>query len=146
MQPIHATSDMSMADAHWGKRSAHAYGLHTQVAAGAALAFGSDAPVNSPNPFWGIHAAVTRQRVDGSPGPQGWYPEQRLTVGQAVQGFTTGAAYAAGLEDRLGKIRPGYRADLLVLDKDPFECPPADLRHILPAATMSGGQWVHNAP
>jgi predicted amidohydrolase YtcJ len=146
MQPIHATSDMYMADAYWGKRSAYAYALQTQVAAGAALAFGSDAPVDSPNPFWGLHAAVTRQKADGSPGPLGWYPEQRLSVSQAIQGFTRGAAYAAGMEDRLGVIMPGYRADLIVLERDPYHCPPADLRSLLPTATMVGAQWVFNAP
>jgi predicted amidohydrolase YtcJ len=146
MQPIHATSDMNMAEAHWGKRAVNAYALKGQVSAGTTLALGSDAPVESPNPFWGIHAAVTRQRANGSPGPEGWYPEQRLTLSQALQGFTTGAAFAAGMEDRLGKIMPGYLADLLVLKKDPCECPPAELCSLLPAATMSGGQWVYNTP
>src|SRR5207237_808014 len=75
MQPIHATSDMRMADRYWGKRSALAYAWRTQLEAGAVLAFGSDCPVESFNPFWGLHAAVTRRRADGAPGPAGWYPE-----------------------------------------------------------------------
>ncbi len=142
MQPIHATSDMVMADRYWGKRSALAYALKAQLDAGAALAFGSDAPVESPNPFWGLHAAVTRQRPDGSPGPQGWYPEQRLTLDQALRGFTTGAAYAAGWEDRLGRLAPGYYADLLVLDQDPFACPAEALYTLRPQMVMVGGEWV----
>jgi hypothetical protein len=142
MQPIHAPSDIRMADRYWGKRSALAYAWRTQMRAGAVLAFGSDAPVESPNPFWGLHAAVTRRRADGSPGLEGWYPEQRLSVEQALQGFTTGAAVTAGWEDRLGRLAPGYLADLLVLDVDPFQCEADALREIQPAATMIGGQWV----
>ncbi|MCJ7703110.1 MAG: amidohydrolase, partial [Anaerolineales bacterium] len=142
MQPIHTTSDMYMADAYWGKRAAYSYALKTQLEHGATLAFGSDAPVESPNPFWGIHAAVTRRRADGSPGPAGWYPNQRLPVHQAIAGFTTGAAIAASMEDRQGKLVSGYFADLLVLDTNPFECNPDEIRNILPAATMVAGEWM----
>ena len=142
MQPIHATSDMLMADRFWGERAALSYAWKTQLEHGAMLAFGSDAPVESPNPFWGLHAAVTRQRVDGSPGPQGWYPEQRLSLEQALHGFTTGAAYVAGWEDRLGKLAPGYLADLIVMESDPFECEPQQLHSLKPSATMVNGEWV----
>jgi hypothetical protein len=142
MQPVHATSDMYMADRYWGKRSALAYAWRAQLEAGAVLAFGSDAPVESPNPFWGLHAAVTRQRPDGSPGPQGWYPEQRLTLQQALHGFTLGPAYAAGWEDRLGRLSPGYLADLLVLDVDPFTSPTDTLHALRPQRVMIGGEWV----
>lgn len=141
MQPIHATADMEMADRHWGERSALAYAWKTQRDAGARLAFGSDAPVESPNPWWGLHAAVTRRRADG-PGPDGWRPEQCISLEDALAGFTTGAAYAAGLEDRLGKLAPGYLADLIVLDKDPFTCQPDEIKNIRPRATMVGGEWV----
>ncbi len=142
MQPIHATSDMEMADQFWGKRSHLAYAWKSQLAEGAVLAFGSDAPVESPNPFWGIHAAVTRRRENGAPGPDGWYPEQRLDVAQAIEGFTRGAAYAVGMEDRLGRLAPGYLADLLVLDEDPFTCPVEQLRNLRPTAVMVGGAWA----
>jgi len=142
MQPIHATSDMRMADRYWGGRSALSYAWRTQLKHNARLAFGSDAPVESPNPFWGIHAAVTRQRQDGSPGVPGWYPSQRLTVLEALQGFTSGAAYAAGMENRLGRLSPGYLADLLVLDTDPFTCRSEQLYAIQPLATMVNGEWV----
>jgi predicted amidohydrolase YtcJ len=143
MQPIHAPSDMWMADRYWGERTALAYAWRTQLAHGATLAFGSDAPVESPNPFWGLHAAVTRRRPDGSPGPDGWHPEQRLSRLEALQAFTTGSAYAAGMEDRQGKLAPGYLADLLVLDVDPFNCDPEVLRDIRPIATIVGGEWVN---
>lgn len=142
MQPIHATSDMWMADKYWGERASLAYAWRTQLEAGARLAFGSDAPVESPNPFWGIHAAVTRQRADGSPGPEGWHPEQRLTVQEAIEGFTLGAAYAAYAEKRLGKLAEGYLADLIVLEKDPFTCNPVELKDLQSSATMVGGEWV----
>lgn len=143
MQPIHATSDMIGADRHWGKRAAYSYAWRSLIEHGATLAFGSDAPVESPNPFWGIHAAVTRRRLDGSPGQDGWYPEQRLTVMEALQAYTTGAAYASGMEDRLGKLAPGYLADLLLLDRDPFQCQPDELRDIHPLGTMVNGKWVY---
>jgi predicted amidohydrolase YtcJ len=142
MQPIHATSDMLMADRHWGKRAELSYAWRSQLNAGASLAFGSDAPVESPNPFRGLHAAVTRRRADGSPGEQGWYPEERLSLLEALHGFTTGAAYAAGMEDRMGRLSPGCLADLIVLETDPFTVEPSELQFILPVRTMVGGEWV----
>jgi len=142
MQPIHATSDMEMAERSWGSRNRHAYAWKTQLSQGARLAFGSDAPVEDPNPFKGIHAAVTRRRADGSPGENGWYPEQRLSLVEALNGFTQGPAYAAGMEDRLGKLGSGYLADLIVLGQDPFDCPSSDLAALKPLATMVGGKWV----
>ncbi|HEX8992398.1 MAG TPA: amidohydrolase family protein, partial [Anaerolineales bacterium] len=142
MQPIHATSDMRMADRYWGERTSHAYALKSQLDLEAHVAFGSDAPVESPNPFRGIHAAVTRRRADGSPGPDGWHPEQRLTVQQAVEGFTTGPAYAAYAENRLGRLAPGCLADLIVLEKDPFTCNLTELKDLQSSATMVGGEWT----
>jgi predicted amidohydrolase YtcJ len=142
MQPIHATSDMRMADQFWGERAALSYAWSTQLQSGAQLAFGSDAPVESPNPFLGLFAAITRQRADGSPGINGWYPEQRLSMQQAIQGYTSGATYAAGMEDRLGKLAPGYLADLIVLPQDPFIISSADVLEMESSATMVGGEWV----
>jgi predicted amidohydrolase YtcJ len=142
MQPIHATSDMLMADRFWGGRSRLAYAWRTQLDFGARLAFGSDAPVESPNPFWGLHAAVTRRRADGSPSPEGWYPEQKLIMADAFAGYTLGPAYAAGMEDRLGRLAPNHLADLLVLEKDPFTCDPDDLLTLQSSATMLGGEWA----
>jgi len=145
MQPIHATSDMRAAEKYWGDRVDLAYSWRTQLDAGATLAFGSDAPVESPNPFLGLHAAVTRRSSDGSPGPQGWHPEQCLTMPEAVSGYTVGAAYAAGLEDRVGRLSPGHYADLIVLDEDPFTCPPEKLLSMQSSATMLGGEWLWQA-
>lgn len=145
MQPIHATSDLLAAEKYWGERVNLAYAWRTQLDAGAILAFGSDAPVESPNPFWGLRAAVTRRRADGLPAAEGWHPEQRLTMREALDGYTVGAAYAAGLEDRLGRLSPGHYADLIVLEKDPFTCPPDDLLTMQSAATMLGGEWLWQA-
>ena len=143
MQPIHATSDMYMADQFWGpERARLAYALKTQLDFGAPLALGSDAPVESPNPFLGLHAAVTRQRADGSPSPVGWYPEQKITFAEALSGYTLGPAYAAYMEDRLGRLAPNYLADLIVLKTDPFTCNPVDLLALSSSATMVNGEWV----
>ena len=145
MQPVHAPSDMLMADRLLGERAAFSYAWRTQLDSGARLAFGSDAPVENPNPFHGLHAAVTRRRADGSPGLDGWFPEQRLTVRSALEGFTSGPAYAAGKEDRLGRLSPGFLADLIVVETDPFTCDPAGLYAIKPVATMVAGEWVWQA-
>ena len=142
MQPIHATSDMNMANQYWDERSKTAYAWRLLLERGTILAFGSDAPVESPNPFWGLHAAITRQRADGSPGPEGWYPAQRIDRYKAIQAYSAAPAFAAGLENDLGKITPGFLADLIVLPQDPFTCPPDDLRNIRPLATMIGGEWL----
>jgi predicted amidohydrolase YtcJ len=143
MQPLHATSDMTMADKYWGSRTSLAYAWMTQQDAGARLAFGSDAPVESPNPFLGIHAAVTRRRADGSPGAEGWYPEQRLSVQAALEGYSTGAAYAAYAEHSQGRLAVGFFADLIVLERDPFDIHPDEIKHLQSSATMINGEWVH---
>lgn len=144
MQPIHATSDMLMADRYWGDRSKYAYAWQSLLSNRARLVFGSDAPVESPNPFWGIHAAVARRRVDGSPSPLDWYPEQRLNVEQAITAYTANPAYAAGMENQLGKLASGFLADLLILNLDPFCCSPEELPTIHPLAVMVDGEWVVN--
>ena len=145
MQPVHATHDMAMADRYWGRRTANAYAWRSLLEAGATLAFGSDAPIERFDPFQGLYAAVTRRREDGTPGPEGWHPEQRLTLQEALRAYTWGAAYAAGMEDRLGLLIPGYHADLVVLDRDVFRLPPEALLETRVRRTMVGGRWVrHN--
>ncbi len=142
MQPLHATSDMYIAEQHWGKRSAGGYALRTQQVRGAVLALGSDCPVETLDPLAGIHAAVTRRRADGTPGPEGWHPEQRLTVEQAVRGYTAGPAYAAGMEDRLGSLAPGKWADLTILDQDIFAIDPMEILNTRVLATLTAGRFV----
>jgi predicted amidohydrolase YtcJ len=144
MQPIHATSDMLMADSYWGaERSRWAYNPRIQLDQGVVVAFGSDSPVDSFDPFAGIHAAVTRQRADGSPGADGWYPDARVTLDEALRGYTLGPAYAAGMENRLGKLAPSFLADLVILDRDLFAIQPSELLDVKVVATMVGGVWRH---
>jgi predicted amidohydrolase YtcJ len=145
MQPIHATSDMQMADRFWGSRCSNAYAWRTQLDLGTVLAFGSDAPVESPNPFLGIHAAITRRRQDGKPGQDGWYPEQKVSLLDALRAYTVGPAYAADLEHKQGKLAEGYYADLVVLNEDIFSMDPDEIWKIAPLATMVGGNWVYRS-
>jgi predicted amidohydrolase YtcJ len=143
VQPIHATQDMLMVDAYWGRRGRLSYAFRSLLESGARLAFGSDAPVETPNPFVGIHAAVTRRRADGSPGPEGWYPEQCLTVAEAVAAYTTGAAYAESREQELGSISPGKYADFIVPDRDIFTCDPMAIKDTAIVMTIIGGEMVY---
>ena len=146
MQPLHATSDMIIAERYWGSRCRGAYAWKSLQDAGAALAFGSDCPVEICNPLAGIHAAVTRRRADGSPGPEGWRPEQKLGVEQAVRAYTLGAAYAAGWEAESGTIEAGKHADLTVLDADIFSMEEAhEIRSVKPWAVFVGGRVVFSA-
>ncbi len=145
MQPIHATSDMLMADRYWGERVKTSYAWRSLSQSGALLAFGSDAPVESPNPFWGIHAALTRRRRDGYPGTEGWIPEERIGLEDALRAYTLGPAFAAGLEKRLGQLSPGMLADLIVLEVDPFACSPEEIADLRPVGTMVGGRWHRRA-
>ncbi len=145
MQPLHATSDITMAERYWSGRHRYAYTFRTQLEAGAVLAFGSDAPVESINPFTGIHAAVTSRRADGSPGPEGWHAEQRLTVDEALRAYTSGAAWAAYAEDDLGSLSPGKLADLIILDRDLYTCDPMAIRDTRVLGTMIGGVWMYRA-
>jgi len=139
VQPIHAPSDMLVAERYWGRRCATAYAYRSLLEAGARLAFGSDAPVESWDVLAGIHAAVTRQRPDGTP-PGGWYPEQRLSVAQAVHGFTQGPAYASGEEALKGSITPGKLADLVILSHDLFTLPPEEILATRVVGTVVGGK------
>lgn len=142
MQPTHAIHDIKMADRYWGTRSRDAYAWRSLLACGARLAFGSDAPIEVFDPWLGLFAAVTRRSEhDGYPGPEGWYPEQRLTLAEALNAYTHGAAYAAGLEDRLGLLVRGYYADLIVLDRDIFALSPDALRQVRPVRVMVNGAW-----
>jgi hypothetical protein len=143
MQPSHATSDMERATKFWGKRAYWSYNARLQFDLGVQVAFGSDAPIESYQPLWGIHAAVTRRRLDGAPSVDGWYPELRLTLDEALRGYTTGAAYAAGMEDRLGKLAAGYLADLVVLEQDLYAIDPHEIRNVKVLATMVNGVWRH---
>ncbi len=141
VQPIHATSDMHIADQHWGQRAADAYAFAALLARGAVLAFGSDSPVETLSPLAGLHAAVTRRRADGSPGPDGWYPAQRLSIDAALRAYTIGPAYAAEEEQDKGTLAPGYLADLVVLDRPLAAVQAMELADLQVLGTMVGGAW-----
>lgn len=145
MQPTHATSDMPWAAQRLGvERLKGAYAwqrfLHEQVP----LAFGSDFPVESPNPMLGIYAAVTRQDLKGQP-PGGWLPDQKVSRIQALAGFTRTAAYAAFMEREVGMLREGMRADFVVLNADPLTIPPRQIADLKPLSTWVDGKPVYEA-
>lgn len=143
MQPTHETSDWRMADARMGReRLRGAYAWRTMLDENVPLAFGSDYPVESPNPFLGMAAAISREDAQGQP-PGGWFPEQRLTLEDAFAAFTTGGAYAAFAEEDLGSLAPGRRADFIFIDRDIFaNRDPASIRATQVLETWVGGEKV----
>ncbi len=144
MQPVHQTSDRLMAEARLGPgRLAGAYAWKAMLANGVPLAFGSDYPVESPNPFPALAAAVSRQDASGQPAG-GWHIEQAVTLGQAFRAFTATAAFAGFAEDRIGSLTPGHLADFLLLDRDIFTVSAADIRAAKPIETWMAGKriWV----
>jgi predicted amidohydrolase YtcJ len=127
MQPTHATSDMNMAEDRVGAdRLKGAYAWQTFLKQGSPVAFGSDFPVELSNPFFGLHAAVTRQDRNNSPN-KGWIPSEAVTVKQAFRGFTLDAAYAAHQENILGGLTEGKWADFILIDQDVFTISPQDI-------------------
>ncbi|MCK6446405.1 MAG: amidohydrolase [Planctomycetes bacterium] len=142
MQPTHATSDMPWAEARLGRdRLAGAYAWRRLPARSVPLAFGSDFPVERPNPFEGLYAAITRTDARGEP-PGGWLPDQRVTLGEALDAFTAGAAFAVAEERELGRLAPGFAADFVVVDRDPFAVSSDEVRGTRVLATVVAGECV----
>lgn len=121
MQPVHCTTDFELVDALLDGHDIVSYGWRSALDAGVPLAFGSDAPVEDPNPFVALHAAVTRQRVDGTPA-DGWQPHERVSMIEALAAHSRGAAYAAGWDD-VGTLTPGMLADFVAVDTDLMATP-----------------------
>jgi predicted amidohydrolase YtcJ len=144
VQPMSVTDDIPMMAPTIGPRAQYAHAWRSMLDAGVMLAFGSDCPVSDPNPFRGIHAAVTRRRADGSPAG-GWHPEQRLTVPEAVWAYSMGPARVTGRDRDLGSIRPGKLADLVVADQDILAIDPMAIQEVRPALTVFAGNVVHEA-
>jgi predicted amidohydrolase YtcJ len=141
MQPTHCTSDMPWADQRLGaERLPGAYAWRSLLQTGTVIAGGSDFPVELPNPFHGIHAAVTRRPRSG-PDP-GWQPEQRMTRGEAVRAFTAWNAYAAHQETSIGTLERGKAADLVVCSGDVFTCSDPEIAAIAPMLTLVAGEIV----
>ena len=142
MQPTHQTSDRLMAEKRLGpNRLAGAYAWQTVLKSGAKLAFGSDFPVESPNPFPGLSAAISRQDVEGQP-PGGWIPSERLSFEQALNAFTRDAAYAGFAEDRIGALEPGKWADFILVDRDPTKVSAQELARTQVLETWVAGKKV----
>lgn len=142
MQPTHATSDKAMAGDRIGEaRLGGAYAWKTLTDSGARMAFGSDFPVEPVNPFFGLHAAVTRQDREGQP-PGGWRAEEALPLATALRDFTLGAAYAGLADGSVGSLEPGKWADFILLDRDPFAVPAGDIWKIQVQETWLGGRRV----
>ena len=145
LQPTHATSDMNMAEDRLGPdRIKGGYAWRKLLDSGAVLASGSDFPVELPNPFYGLYAAVTRQDRDGMP-EGGWYIEEGLTRAEALHSFTLAAAYAAHQEDRMGSLEPGKWADFIMIDRDYFTIPSSEIDDIQVIETWVGGKRVFDA-
>jgi predicted amidohydrolase YtcJ len=142
MQPTHATSDKNMAEQRIGhERIKGAYAWRTLLQQGSRIACGSDFPVESPNPFFGIHAAVTRQGHDGQPAA-GWYPEQEMSLKEAFRCFTLDAAYAGHQENNIGSLEAGKWADFIVIDRDLFKISPYDIYQTEVLQTWVAGRPV----
>ncbi|QYF95770.1 amidohydrolase [Massilia sp. PAMC28688] len=142
MQPTHATSDMNMAEQRVGAdRIKGAYAWRTFLKQGSRIACGSDFPVESSNPFFGIHAAVTRQDAAGKPAG-GWYANEAMTLKEAFRCFTLDAAYAGHQEKVLGSLEKGKWADFVVIDQDLFTMPAKDIHKVGVLQTWVAGRQV----
>jgi hypothetical protein len=141
MQPVHQASDWRMAEARMGvERLQGSYAWASMLRNNVPLAFGSDFPVESPNPFHGLAVAISRQDAEGQP-PGGWLPQQRITLTQALAGFTRTAAFASFAEDRLGTLEPGRLADFIFIDRDIFRTSdPNEIRATQVLETYVGGR------
>ena len=145
MQPYHEADDGRWCDKRIGpERSKGTYAFRSLLEAGAVLAFGSDWTVAPLNPLEGLKAAVTRQTFDGKH-PDGWHPEQKLTLDEAIHAFTVGSAYAEFAENVKGTIAPGKLADLVMLDRDLYRIPPAEIDKARVLLTLMDGRPVWEA-
>jgi predicted amidohydrolase YtcJ len=142
VQFSHAPSDRDLAERFWPDQVGGAYAFRSLWESGALVANGSDAPVEELDPLAGLRAGV-RRSIDERPA---WHPEQCLSIEQALIATCVNPAWLSGDERRRGKLLPGYLADLVVLSRDPLECPPDELESVEVVATMVGGRWVHDPP
>jgi len=144
VQPVHLFTDWEVADRVWGARARYAYALRSLLERDVPLAFGSDAPVAPLNPLLGIYAAVTRRDERGQPAG-GWYPEERISVAEAIRAYTLGPAFAAGKARQQGSITPGKWADLTVLSRNVFGIPPEEIPEVEVVLTVFDGAVVYRS-
>jgi hypothetical protein len=142
VQFSHAPSDRDLAERFWGGSTHRAYAWRSLWDSGTVVTNGSDAPIEELDPWAGVVAGVLRT-LDERPA---WHPEQAVTLDEALQATCVTPAWLARDERRRGKLIPGFLADLVVLDRDPFEVAPEELPRVQVVATMVGGRWVHNPP
>jgi predicted amidohydrolase YtcJ len=144
MQPVHLLTDMAWATDRIGpERAKYAYAWKSMLNHGVALAFGTDYPVESINPFRGLYSAITRQNEAGT---QTFQPQEKLSVNEAIYAYTQGSAFAENAEKKKGRLEPGYFADLVVLDRDITKASPQELLHTRVLRTVVGGKTVYMAP
>jgi len=145
MQPYHAIDDGRWAESRIGHdRSSRTYAFRTFLDHGVRLAFGTDWSVAPLNPMFGIYAAVTRATLDGK-NPGGWFPEQKLTVAEAVEAYTMGSAYAEFQDKEKGSITAGKLADMVLVSDDIFSLPPEGIREVKVLKTFVGGKMTYDA-
>jgi predicted amidohydrolase YtcJ len=140
LQPIHLLTDRFTAEKQWGDRSQYAYAFRSVLNAGASLILGSDTPVESPNPFIAMHAAATRKRLDDMRAFEPWYPAEQISLQEAADGYMNTPDRLFGFSS--GLLNPGDLADIIILDKDPFQIELDELSSILPERVMFAGQWT----
>jgi hypothetical protein len=144
MQPSHLLTDMAWAGARLGpERSKRAYAWKSFLDHGLTLAFGTDYPVESISPFWGLYAAITRQNVEGT---QTFEPQEKITIDEAIYAYTQASAFAEFREKIKGRLEPGYLADMVVLDRDITKASPQEVLHTQVLRTVMGGTTVYLAP
>jgi len=145
VQPYHAIDDGRFAEARIGRdRASRTYAFRTFLNHGVRLAFGTDWDVAPLDPMLTIYAAVTRATLDGK-NPNGWFPEQKLTVAEAIEAYTMGSAFAECLENEKGSIIPGKLADMVLLSQDIFSIAPEKIRETKVVKTFVGGKLVWDA-
>jgi predicted amidohydrolase YtcJ len=140
MQPNHLLTDMNWAEDRLGpKRAAYSYAWKAFLDAGVPLAFGTDYPVEPVTPFRGLYCAVTRMNVERT---KTYFPENKLTRGQALYAYTQGSAYAEFAENRKGKLTPGYDADFILIDRDLYKTPAQAILYTHVQETFVAGEEV----
>jgi predicted amidohydrolase YtcJ len=139
VQPVHAPADIDIAEKYWGKRARLSYASNTLLKSGARVVFGSDAPIESIDPWLGIHAAVCRKRIGDK---ESWYPQEKVSITEALSGFTKWAAYASYEENLKGTIEVGKLADMVMISQDIFRIGPEKIPHTKVELTILGGKVV----